>query len=69
MGVNTAQTPETVNRNASALEVWKLNATGIADHNMLYIALTIDQHADLPVSFVRKLAKLARKLWRDDLVR
>jgi len=68
MSVNTAQTTETVYRNASALEVWELNATGIAYHNMLDIALAIDQNADLPVGLMRKLAKLSCKLRRDDLV-
>jgi hypothetical protein len=64
----TAQTSESSGGHTNALEVRQLNFPIVANHHVLNVTLAIDEHANLPSCFVRKLTQLSGKLRRDDFV-
>ena len=63
-----AQTAKSSRSDAHAFEVRQLDATVVADHHVLNMALAVDESADLATCFVGKLAKLACKFRSDDLI-
>ncbi|HEV7474129.1 MAG TPA: hypothetical protein VGN90_08770 [Pyrinomonadaceae bacterium] len=67
--MHTTKTTKTIDGNANAFEIGKLNATIIADHHVLNVAAAIDERSDLAACFVRQFGQLARKLRRQNLVR
>jgi len=68
MCVNATKTTKPSRSDANALEVRQLDATVVADHHVLDVALAIDESADLSACFVREFAKLAGEFVCDDLV-
>ena len=54
---------------AGAADVRQLELVGVADHDLLDLALAVEQHADLPVGLARQLGEVAGQLRADDLVR
>src|SRR5438105_12988121 len=68
MSVNATQSAEPIAGNAHALEVRHLDATRIANHYVFDIPFAIDEYANLPACFMRKLAELAREFLSYDLM-
>jgi hypothetical protein len=64
----TAKTPKAIRGNARALQIRKFDSPCISDDHVFDIAFPVYQYADLPIGFEGQLAKLPRKLGRDDLV-
>jgi hypothetical protein len=68
MGVHTSQTPKPAGCYADAFEIRKLYPAVVANHDVLDVALAIDQHSDLTAGLVREFSELACKLCSYDLV-
>jgi hypothetical protein len=66
--VHTTQAAKPISGNAHPFEVGQLDLARIAHNHKLNITLAIDEHADLPASFVGKFANLTSKFRRHDLV-
>src|SRR6266550_7354327 len=69
MRMHATQAAKPISRNPHAFEIGQLDLARIADNHKLDVALAIDKHADLPARLVGKLANLASKFGRYDLVR
>ena len=67
--VDAAQATEAVGGDTSPLQVRQLNAARVPDDDVLDVAFTVDQRADLAASFVREFGQLTRELGRHDLLR
>jgi hypothetical protein len=50
--MDAAQAPKSSGSDAHTFEVGQLDATVVADHHVLDVALPIDKSADLPACFV-----------------
>ena len=68
MCVYAAEAAEPARGDADAFEIRKLDAFIIADHDVLNVALAIDEGADLPACFVREFAQLPGEFRGDDLI-
>ena len=68
MRVYTAKTTKSSRSDTHAFEVGELDATVVADHDVLNMSLAIDERADLSACFVRQFAQLPGKFMCDDLV-
>ncbi len=53
MSVQAAQTTKPVYAHADAFQVRKYDASSVADHHVLDITVTINQHSDLTMNLVR----------------
>lgn len=67
--MDCAQAAESLGRDARALQVGPLDATRIADDDVLDVTLSVDERADLPARLEGEFRKLARELRRYDLLR
>ncbi len=67
--MHETQTAKPIARDAHTLEIGQFNSARISDDDVFHVALAIDERADLPIRFMRKLAKLPRKFRRHNLVR
>jgi hypothetical protein len=67
--VDAAKPAEAVGGDALAAEVGQLDLFRVADHDVLDVALAINQRADLPPGLVREFGELAREFGRDDPLR
>ena len=52
MRVNATQPTKPTGGNAHTFEVWQLNPPIVANHDVLHMAFTINEHANLPASLV-----------------
>ena len=68
MSVNATQPAEASGGNTNAFEIGQLDPPVIADHHILDAAFAIDQRANLPPGFVRKLGELPSNFWCNHLV-
>jgi hypothetical protein len=69
MCVYKTKSAKSINCDAYALEVRKLNAAVVAHHYVFDVTAAIDKRPNLSSGFVRKLGQLASKLRRHDLMR
>src|ERR1051326_9256612 len=69
MSMHAAQSAKTIGRHAHTFKVGQLDSARVAHRHVLNVTFAIDQHADLPIGFVRQFAQLSRELGRDDLAR
>jgi hypothetical protein len=67
--VDAAQPAKAIRRDALATEVWQLDPLGVADCDVLDVALAINEHTDLSSGLVREFGELAREFGRDDSLR
>jgi hypothetical protein len=67
--VNTTQSSEAFGCNARASEVGHRDLLRVADHDVLDLAFSIDEHSDLTPGLQRDLGHLTSELLRDDLCR
>lgn len=68
MRVHTTESAESSGSDADALKIRKLDTPVVAHHDVLNVALAINERANLSACFVRQLAELASKFRSDDLV-
>jgi hypothetical protein len=66
--MNAAEATETAGGYTYTFEVRKFYAANIANHHVLHVTFSIDEHTNLSSGFVREFAQLPRKLWSHDLV-
>ena len=66
--MHATQAAKSSRSDANAFEVRQLDATIVAYHHVLNMALAVDEGSDLPSCFVGQFAKLPCKLRCDDLI-
>jgi hypothetical protein len=68
VSVYIPETTEPIRGGAEPTKVRQENATVVSNHDILYRAFAIDEHADLPARFLRQFAEIPCQFMGDDLL-